>query len=194
MDSVVRPVLRAGSGGDGVVEDLLEGDPDGSGVFGDFFGCSAALVELREPIVLHRSTAGDEGLADDDLGVREFLFRLLEKFREAGLIAFDSAIIFSVQFMPDVIHADENAEDRGLKIDGVFFPTLLKVGHFMSADSAIENLEIKSGVAAENSAGCVEWVSLAECFGGVGLALLLFIPSSIRDGVTLEEDDVAFFK
>lgn len=142
MDSVVRPVLRAGAGGDGVVEDLLEGDPDGSRVFGDFFGRSAALVELREPIVLHCSTASDKGLADDDLGVREFLFRLLEKFREAALIAFDSAIIFSVQLMPDVIHADEDAENGRLKIDGVFFPTLLKIWDFVTADAAIENLEV----------------------------------------------------
>lgn len=143
VDAVVCPVLGGGAGGDGVIEHFLEGDPDGSGGVGDFPGGGAALVELGEPVVFDGAAAGDEGFADDDFGVGESGFGLLEEFGESGLVGSDGAIGFPIEFVPDVIDADEDAEDGGLKVDGVFLPAFLEIGDFMAADAAVEDAESK---------------------------------------------------
>ncbi len=149
VDAVTGPVLGFGAGGDGIVEHGLERDPEGVVFFGDFFGGGAALVEFGEPVVFDGSAFEGEGFADDDGGFAELLLGAFDEGIEAFEVGFDGAIVFAVHFMPHVVDSDEDGEDGGFEVEGVFFPTGLELGNLVSADAAIVDLEVEVGVSAK---------------------------------------------
>jgi hypothetical protein len=194
VDSVAGPVFGFGAGGDGVVEHGLEGDPEGLVFLRDFFGGGAELVELGEPGVFDGSAAKGEGFADDDGGVGELLFGVFDEGVETIAVGGDGAVVLAVHFVPHVVDADEDGEDGGLEVEGVFLPAGLELGDFVSADAAVEDLEVEAGVGPEEIAADKEGVAASEGSLVVGLVCFLAAAAGVGDGVALEEDDVAFFE
>jgi hypothetical protein len=64
--------------------------------------------------------------------------------------------------VPHVVDADEDGEDGGLEVEGVFLPAGLELGDFVSADAAVEDLEVEAGVGPEEIAADKEGVAASE--------------------------------
>ncbi len=90
------------------------------------------MVKLGEPLGVDGSTTEDERFADDDSDAGDFLLGSLEEGAETCFIGFDGSFVSAVEFVPDVVDANEDAEDVGLDIDGVLFPAFVEVGNFVA--------------------------------------------------------------
>lgn len=139
VNSVVSPVLGLGSCCDCFVEGLLEGNPKSAVCFGDLLGGGAALVEFGEPVVFDSSAFEDEGFTNDDDRLGHDLFGLFDEAIETGFVRLDGPFILAVDLVPDVVDADQDAEDGGSEVETVFFPAFLEVGHFVATDSTVVN-------------------------------------------------------
>src|SRR5690606_30615529 len=186
VHAVARPVARSRLL-DGLVEHRLELDERRLRLFGDALRGLAALIELGEPLVVHRARAEDEGLADDDPRLRERFLRAFEEIGEALLVALDRAVVAAVQLVPDVVHADEDAQKVGRDVDRVLLPALVEIGDLVPRDAAVVDLERILGTRRKEIGSDEERVATTHRARGVR-ALVAAIATGIRDRVALEED------
>ena len=62
----------------------------------------------------------------------------------------DGARVAAGKLVPEIIHADENAQDVGLQRDGIHFPSRLQCRHVVAAHAAIEDPEPAVRVRAQH--------------------------------------------
>ena len=83
-----------------------------------------------------------------------------------------------------VVDADENAEEVGLEIKGVWLPAAGEGGNGIAADAAVQEDQMPSGEFFTVLGGDDELVAVAENVVGIAVAA----PIAIRDGIALKQD------
>ena len=140
MNAVGSPVFRFGSGIDRFVETLLEGNPDRSRVCRDIFGEGATRFDFRKPGIIHSPATQHERFADHEGDIGKGRFRAFQQGGEAVPVDLGRAVVFPVQLVPDVVDADEYAQDVRFQIECILISPCIEIGDFVSGNAAIVDL------------------------------------------------------
>ena len=187
MNSIASP-MSGRSVFDGLVEHRLERDERGVERAGHTLRGGPIVIKLRKPFFVHRATTQDEWLADHQLHLRQRLARAVEQRAVIAFVNCHRARVIAAQLVPDVIHADQNADQIRLEIEAVGLPALRQLKHFVAADPAIEHgvvcfRMIHQQLRRREPRVTVAQCGLLICRTGRGL-----LATGVRDGVALEED------
>lgn len=86
--------------------------------------------------------------------------------------------------MPDVIHADQNADDRGLEVQRVLLPALRQLRTLLPETPRLKNTRSRSGYVAPVARRDQQRVARAEGLMGIPVAGA----TAVGDGIPLEQD------
>lgn len=190
MHSVSSPEFRGGTAG-GFIKHGLERYEGEVEFFGELSGDFPHVIKFREPVVFDGSTFEDERFADYDLGVGKFFFGALEELAVAVLVLFNRAIVAAIEFVPDVVDSDQDAEEIRFYVDSVLLPACSEVRNFVTTDAPVVNLKFHAGVFAQKFSCNVGRIAATEKVIRFGF---LFVTTCIGDGVALKEDGGTFFQ
>src|SRR3989442_10231935 len=186
MDPVSGPVLRRALVRQ-TVEHLLERDEGRSRMAGDALGRGATLVEFGEPAIVHRAAVQHERLEHHDPRARQGSPGVIEQGRVLVLVVLDGAGIAVAQLVPEVVHADQDAQHVRRQGHSVGGPAGCEVRDLVAADAAIVEPQRAIGMCRERGRGDEQWVARAEGARRVRLGGGA-VPTGVGDGVALEED------
>src|SRR5882672_3288241 len=125
MNTVLGPMVRWGIF-DRLIKHGLERNERGAPIMGDSSRGGPIGIKLGKPFVTDGAAAEHEWLADDEFHFRE---RFAGTFEQGAIIAFvdlHRSIVFAIEFMPEVVYSDENAQDVGFEVEAIRLPTLSK--------------------------------------------------------------------
>src|SRR6266446_4711601 len=134
MNTVLGPMVRWGIF-DRLIKHGLKGDERGAPITGDSSRGGAIGIKLGEPFVTDGAAAQHERLADDEFHFWEGFAGALEQGAIVALVDFHCSIVFAIEFMPDVIYSDKNAQDAGLEVEAVGLPVVGELEDFIAADA-----------------------------------------------------------
>ena len=101
----------------------------------------APLIELREPARINGTGAQDERLQHDELQVGYCLSCLLQERGVLVLVILHGPGIPVIELVPEIVHADEDAQHIRFQVQRIGRPPLLEVRHLIPADAAIVKLQ-----------------------------------------------------
>jgi hypothetical protein len=87
--------------------------------------------------------------------------------------------VFGVELVPDIVNADEDAEDIGIVVEAVLLPAVFEVADGVAGDSGVEDIKVVFGVFAEEKPG--EEVDVAVTEGLVGMTFPVGIGNAVAD-------------
>jgi len=192
VDAVPDPVLGRGGFGGGI-EYFLSLDMDGLVVGGEPVDDGDEAFDLISPffegVCVCESAGGqDKGIEQDEpqIGVG-----LAAGVQNEAVVGFPCRDVDAVEISPDIIDADEDAEEIGFHVDGVFLPTVAEVCDFVGTDAAIVDVKPGLGHVDAESGGDKVDVTVAEIMIAV---FLVASPFHIGDGVALKEEAATLFE
>ena len=96
--------------------------------------------------------------------------------------------------MPDIVHADEDAQHSRLQIKRVLLPASLQIGDFVAADSSVVDFQTELRMILQQPARNQKWVAIPKRARMISLPFGPAISASIRDRITLKQNDVVFLQ
>ena len=111
------------------------------------FNKRAKMSEHRIVIII----AEHKRLAYHNLAVT-FLFRERKEVPISGFVFVDRdgvrQFVLGVELVPDIVDADEDAEDIGVVVKAILLPAIFEVADGVAADARIDNVQVVSGIFA----------------------------------------------
>jgi len=108
------------------------------GMIGDGPDNLAVAAELGQPFQFNRAAGQHEGLAHDQPGMREGGTGLIDEILVILLKYFQCAAVPMREGMPEIVHADHNAQQIGFKGQAIRRPSADQFTYLIAADAAIE--------------------------------------------------------
>ena len=121
MNAVGSPV-RGWSKLGGFVEHGLERDKQCVELPGYLLGNSSISVEFGEPLLIYSPATQHKGFTDDHLRIGQLPQCSGEQRSVVGFVFVYRSIVVTVERMPDVVDADQDAEDVRFELEAVFIP------------------------------------------------------------------------
>jgi CBS domain-containing protein len=142
-------------------------------------------LDIRAKMSEHRVVkviAEHKRLAYHKLAVT-FLFRKRKDVSVSGFVFVEQdgvrQFVFGVELVPDIVNADEDAEDIGIVVEAVLLPAVFEVADGVAGDSGVEDIKVVFGVFAEEKPG--EEVDVAVTEGLVGMTFPVGIGNAVAD-------------
>jgi len=144
----------------------------------DYFDIQAKLFEygIAKIVTEHKRVAYHKPAVTFSFDIREkrdvsrlILLRIYGLWREKA----------PFKLPPDVVDADEDAEDIGVVVDAVGLPAVFEVAYGVSADAGVNDIEVMGRVGGEEVIGDEVDVTIAEGF--VGAAVPVGVGNAVAD-------------
>ena len=152
-------------------------------------------TSFRKPPVVDRPTAQHEWLADDQLHFRQGFSRPFEQRLQIPFVNLHRALVteLGIERVPEVVHADQNAQQVGFQVEAIRLPALGQLKHLVAADTAIEDLQRVVGPGHQQFRRRQPRVAVAQSGLVVGCGHLRWVATSTRvgDRIPLKENHVA---
>jgi hypothetical protein len=120
-----------------------------------------------------------------------FLCRKCEKLPVSGFVFVERdgvrQFVFGSELPPDIVDADEDAEDIGVVVEAILLPAILEVAYSVAGDTCIDDIQIVSGIFSQE--GIRHEIDVAAAEGFVGT----MVPVGVSDAVADEENLVIRF-
>ena len=114
-------------------------------------------------------------------------FVLLHQRAVVGLVRLDRAVVTVLELVPEVVHADENAQHVRLQVEAIGLPALGELKHLVAADAAIEDLQIRVGPIDQQLRRGEPGIAVAERGLRIG-GRVLAAAAGVGDRIALEQD------
>ena len=95
--------------------------------------------------------------------------------------------VFGGELPPDVVNANDDAEDIGIVVEAILLPAGFEVADGVAGDSGVEDIQVVCWVFAQEVIG--DEVDVAEAEGLIGTA----VPVGVGDAVADEENGLIRF-
>ena len=129
------------------------------------FDITTKMSEHRVVIII----AEHKRLAYHNLAVT-FLFRERKKLPVNRFVFVEQdgegQFVFGVELAPDIVDADQDAEDIGVVVEAILLPAVFEVADGVAGDSGVEDIQVVCRVFAKEELG--DEVDVAEAEGFVG--------------------------
>ena len=180
MDHIGRPVLRRNIFYT-LIDCLLQRNYTSVEVIGDTvnrFNKRAKMSKHRVVIII----AEHKRLAYHKSAVT-FLCRKCEKLPVGSFVFVKHncvrQFVFGVELVPDVVNADEDAEDIGVVVEAIFLPAAFEVCNGVAGDSGVDDIQVVSGIFCQE--GIRHKVDVAEAEGLVGTMVSVGVGNAVAD-------------
>ena len=187
----VRDPVRGGGFLAGVIEELLNTDHRRLVFRGQFLYHGCACFDF--PLHFHRALIGlvlvhEERFAEDelDLGVRSK--RVAQQLIVGLRILVDRLRRLGDDRLRRIVHANEDAENVRLQVEGVFFSASLEFGDLVAPHTAVHEHETPLGKLCPNFSRDQERISAAGQLAAVAIS------AGVGDRVALKEDTRTFLR
>ena len=87
--------------------------------------------------------------------------------------------VFGGELPPDVVNADEDAEDIGVVVEAILLPTVFEVRNGVAGDSGVDDIKVVCRVFAKEKLG--DEVDVAEAEGLVGRVVPVGVGNAVAD-------------
>jgi len=154
MYPVAGPVRSRGPFNSLIIH-LLEWDEYGFELVGYLTGSFLVFIEFRIPSVINCfDTGNSKWLADYHLHLRQCLQGPLNESNIIPAVNLTCTVILSVKLVPDIIHADENAQHIRFYLETVLVPPFRKLEYLVSGDTLVVDFKVKGFIFVKHGGSC----------------------------------------
>ena len=87
--------------------------------------------------------------------------------------------VFGVELVPDVVNADEDAEDIGIVVEAILLPAGFEVRNGVAGDACIDDIQIVSGIFGQE--GIRHEIDVAGAEGLIGTMVSVGVGNAVAD-------------